>query len=65
MIGCQDNLVAAKNVGLVFQLNDVNDFEHKLNQICDINLYNNLRRNISKLDFEQFEEDMANAFVGE
>lgn len=64
MIGCQDNLVAANKVGLVFQLDDVEDFEQKLSQICTPEIYNQLRLNVSKLDFEQLENNMVNAFVG-
>lgn len=64
MIGCQDNLVAANKVGMVFKLNDVNDFEQKLSQICTPEIYNQLRLNVSKMDFEQHENNMVNAFVG-
>lgn len=64
MIGCQDNLVVANNVGLVFQLDDVEDFEQKLTQICTPEVYNQLRLNVSKMDFEQLENNMVNAFVG-
>ena len=64
MVGCQDNLVVANNVGLVFQLNNIDDFEEKLSLICDVDYYNNLRYNVSKMDFEQFEKEIVNAFVG-
>ena len=63
MVGCQDNLVVANDVGLVYTLDDINDFEKKLAQIRDIEIYNRLRENVSKMDFEKFEEDMVNAFV--
>ena len=63
MVGCQDNLVAANNVGLVFKLDDVNDFEDKLNQICNVDFYNQLRCNVAKMDFEQFEKNMVKAFL--
>jgi len=63
MIGCQDNLVAANNYGLVFQLDDICDFEKKLEMICDIDHYNLIRKNISQMDFGQFEESVVNAFV--
>lgn len=64
MVGCQDNLVAANKVGLVFQLNDIDDFEDKLSQIRNIKTYNQLRKNVSKLDFKKFEKNMVNSFVG-
>lgn len=63
MVGCQDNLVVANDVGLVYTLDDINDFEKKLAQIRDIEIYNRLRENVSKMDFEKLEEDMVNAFV--
>lgn len=63
MIGCQDNLVVANDVGLVYTLDDIDDFEKKLSQIRDIEIYNRLRENVSKMDFEKIEEDMVNAFV--
>ena len=63
MIGCQDNLVAANNAGLVFQLDDENDFEEKLSMICNPDCYNKIRYNISKLDFEEFENRMKNCFI--
>lgn len=63
MVGCQDNLVVANDVGLVFQLNDVDDFEQKLSLICNVDYYNKLRKNVSKMDFEEFEKEIINAFV--
>lgn len=65
MVGCQDNLVVANNVGLVFQLDDIDDFEQKLKKICDIEFYNILRYNVSKMDFEAHANRMINAFCGE
>lgn len=64
MVGCQDNLVAGNNVGLVFESNNDSDFEDKLSQICDVEIYNQLRLNVSKLDFEEREKRMVDAFVG-
>lgn len=64
MIGCQDNLVVKNDVGLVFKLNDVADFERQLSRICNANFYNHLRKNVSKMDFEKFEENIVRAFIG-
>ena len=64
MIGCQDNLVAANNAGLVFDVDDIDDFENKLDRIRDVQTYNQFRENISKLDFAKLEENMVNAFIG-
>jgi len=63
MIGCQDNLVVANNVGLVFQHNDVADFENKLAHICNVEFYNHLRLNVSKMDFERHANNMVNSFA--
>ena len=64
MIGCQDNLVVANKVGLVFRVGDIDDFEKQLSRMCDIETYNRLRKNISHLDFEKFEESMVKSFIG-
>ena len=64
MVGCQDNLVAANKVGLVFHIDDIDDFEKQLSHIRDLKTYNELRKNISHLDFEKFEQDMVNSFIG-
>ena len=63
MIGCQDDLVVANNVGLVFKLDDINDFEQKLSEICNVDFYNQLRRNVAAMDFEKFEKNMVEAFI--
>ena len=64
MVGCQDNLVAANKVGLVFHIDDIDDFEKQLSYIRDLKTYNELRKNISHLDFEKFEQNMVNSFIG-
>lgn len=62
-VGCQDNLVAANDVGLVFDLGNDEDFEKKLKKMNDVSYYNHLRLNVSKMDFERFEQNMVRAFL--
>lgn len=62
-VGCQDNLVAANNVGLVFELGNDEDFERKLKQMNEVSYYNHLRLNVSKMNFEEFEQNMVKSFL--
>lgn len=63
MVGCADDLVIAKNNGVVFHLDDEDDFENKLKEICNIDKYNQYRENVSKMDFKQHEKEVVEAFV--
>jgi len=63
MVGSADDLVLKPENGVVFKVNDVEDFEEKLMKICDIDYYNHIRENISKMDFVQYEKSVVNAFV--
>lgn len=64
MVGCQDNLVAANGVGLVFEIDNDADFENCLQRICDPDEYNKLRQKVARMDFEQLARQMINAFIG-
>jgi glycosyltransferase involved in cell wall biosynthesis len=63
MVGCADDLITAKNNGVVFQLNNDEDFEEKLSYICNVDNYNILRRNVSMMDFKKYEKQVVDAFV--
>ncbi len=63
MVGCADDLVIAKETGVVFQLNNEKDFEEKLTDICDVEHYNRYRKNVSMMDFEKYEKSVVEAFI--
>lgn len=63
MVGCADDLVIANRTGGVFEVNNKDDFELKLSEICSIDIYNQIRRNITKIDFEEREYRIINAFI--
>ena len=64
MVGCADDLVIAKKTGVVFRLDDEDDFEHKLSFICNVENYNMFRKMVSLMDFDLHERTIVNAFVG-
>lgn len=63
MVGSADDLVKGLNTGVVFQLNDINDFEAKLKFICSIDNYNELRKNVSLMNFDVYEKNVKDAFL--
>lgn len=63
MVGSADDLIIARNNGVVFNMGDVADFEDKLKEICDINNYNRIRKIVSTMDFEKYEQSVVDAFV--
>lgn len=60
-VGCADEIVNEDN-GVVFSLNE-DDFESKLKQICNMENYNQMRLNISKMDFERIEVEQINCYL--
>lgn len=62
MVGCADDLVLSDQAGVVFKLNDVDDFEKKLAQMKTLSVYNEKRRFISTLDFNARRQMVINAF---
>lgn len=63
MVGSADDLVVKLGNGVVFNVNDDDNFEEKLESICNIDHYNQIRKSISYMDFEKYEESVVNAFV--
>ena len=52
MVGCREDIVKNDKYGLVIDLAK-NDFEEKLKEICDVERYNNIRREIQHIDFKR------------
>ena len=63
MVGCADDLVIAKRTGVVFQLDNEDDFEDKLSYICNTVNYNRLRKSVSMLNFKEHEKSVVEAFI--
>ena len=60
-VGCAEEIVTPDN-GVVFSLDD-DSFERALSEICDINHYNTLRRNIAKMDFEAVARQQVECYI--
>lgn len=60
-VGCAPEIVNEHN-GVVFKLTD-EDFEKKLKMISNIDTYNDMRKSISKMDFEKIEERQVNCYL--
>lgn len=50
MVGCREDLIERGN-GLVFKSNSSESLKEAIRNICDLELYNKLKKNVSKLDF--------------
>lgn len=61
-VGCATSIVVPNEVGLVFDNNDKDSFDRCVNQISDVDLYNSMRLNVSKLDFEKRAEYQIECF---
>lgn len=61
-VGCASEIVNKTN-GIVFQLSDPEGLKKAILQILDISYYNNLRLNISKLDFEAIAKQQVNCYL--
>lgn len=63
MVGCADDLVISGKTGFIFNLNDEKDFEEKLMNLLDISNYNEMRKYISTINFQERETSVINAFI--
>ena len=61
-VGCASEIVDDEN-GLVFKWDSEADLRDKINKIVQIDYYNQLRHNISKMDFEKIEKDQVNCYL--
>ena len=62
-VGCAEEIVRDNENGVVFKWNNKNDLIEKINKISDLNLYNAMRNNISRLDFRKIEQDQVNCYL--
>ncbi len=63
MIGAADDLVIPYKTGMIFQLHDEKDFESKLSEIVKIDVYNEMRKFISTMDFKKRESAQIDCYI--
>lgn len=61
-VGCAEEIVNKDN-GLVFDVNDVNSFSKCIMQIQNVGIYNKLKYNISKYDFNKIAEYQVSSYL--
>lgn len=61
-VGCAEEIVNESN-GLIFQLSDPEGLKNAIIQIQEISYYNGLRRNISKLNFQEIAENQIKCYI--
>ena len=61
-VGCAEELVNESN-GLIFKSDDEDSLKEAIKKISDIEYYNKLRFNISKLDFEKIEKEQVECYL--
>jgi len=61
-VGCLGEVVTA-DVGLSFNFDDANDLGFAIEKITNLNYYNNLRYNISKLDFDAITHGQVKSYL--
>ena len=61
-VGCKDDLVTV-DTGLIFRYDDMDDLKNKVKKMCDVNYYNELRKCISFLDFNERIDKQVSVFL--
>lgn len=61
-VGCKDDLVT-EETGLVFDVNDINNLREKIKEMTDVEFYNQLRKNITSLNFEERNNFQVSAYL--
>lgn len=61
-VGCAEEIVNGSN-GLVFDYDSEQSLMQAIDRISDIDYYNQLRYNISKLDFEEIESQQVQTYI--
>lgn len=61
-VGCAEELVNETN-GIVFKSDDASSLREAINKISDVEFYNSLRLNISKLNFEETAKEQISCYI--
>lgn len=62
-VGCADEIIKEGHNGLVFKNNDEDSLRNCIKAIQEIELYNKMRKYISKLDFEEIENAQVQCYI--
>lgn len=62
-VGCADEIIEDGRNGLIFKNNDAQSLHNCIQKIRDIELYNQMRKSISELDFEEIEKAQAQCYI--
>ncbi|MDD2494151.1 MAG: glycosyltransferase family 4 protein [Tissierellia bacterium] len=62
-VGCAEEIVDDMKNGLIFQLEDENSLELAIDKICNTDLYNQMRKNISKYNFNDIKQMQVNCYL--
>lgn len=62
-VGCSSEIVKNDKNGLIFNLEDKDGLKKAVLKIVDREFYNNLRKNIGKMDFERIAEDQVKCYL--
>lgn len=62
-VGCAEEIIEDGKNGLIFKNNDADSLRYCIRQIQNIKLYNNMRKNISELDFEEIERSQTQCYI--
>lgn len=61
-VGCADEIVNSEN-GLIFHFDSEESLKESIRKISDINFYNQLRKNIAKMDFLKVAQEQVNKYI--
>ena len=62
-VGCAEELIEGKNVGLIFKTDDEKTFFENIKKISGSNFYNSLRKSVSQNNPEAVENAQINAYL--
>ena len=62
-VGCAESIVKPYMSGIVFESGDKEQLIEAIQKMCDIDLYNKLRENVSKIDFMERSKQQVKAFL--
>lgn len=61
-VGCAEEVVNDTN-GIIFRLSENDSLHNAIKKIQEIEYYNSLKRNVSKIDFEKIAREQVNCYL--
>ncbi|WP_202966879.1 glycosyltransferase [Chryseobacterium sp. Hurlbut01] len=62
-VGCGDEIVKDGNNGLIFRVDDESDMKRSILKIRNLDIYNNFRKNISEMNFEEIVKSQIDTYI--